>query len=155
MYAAAKHFLSAHGMQSKYTDTPCSAGKPSVTIGIDRVDNWHGTADPSVVNVHFKELQITGHAHCVHHSSIKAVCRAKWDIARLCCKDCRVLQIFERETNREKNLEKAVKEAKVKARKEAAKTTESDKDRALDEQDVAKVRLPPPALSGNSQKQLS
>ena len=61
---------------------------------------------------------------------------------RLCCRVYSVLQIFERETNREKNLEKAVKEAKVKARKEAAKTTESDKDRALDEQDVAKVRDP-------------
>lgn len=50
-----------------------------------------------------------------------------------------VVQVFERETNREKNLEKAVKEAKIKARKEAAKTTESDKDRALEEQDIIKV----------------
>ena len=38
-------------------------------------------------------------------------------------------------------MEKAVKEAKVKARKEAAKTSESDKDRALDEQDILKVLL--------------
>ncbi len=34
-----------------------------------------------------------------------------------------------------------MKEAKVKARKEAAKTSESDKDRALDEQDILKVLL--------------
>lgn len=50
------------------------------------------------------------------------------------------MQIFERETNREKNLEKAVKEAKVKARKEAAKTSDTDKEPAMDEQDILKVR---------------